>query len=651
MRIVFFLFLIASCLVLGTSFYVKDVDSSSKDVLRSIELNFHEDLKKLEDSMEHYFAITIQWCDGAATLDQLRGAHFQTRRSFKQVELLLDYFDPSAVKRYINGPPLPAVDRKIPGIVILEPEGLQMLDELLFDESPIRNKEEIRRLAEMLHKNIKDVIRYQSGIAIQHRHILEACRLATIRIFTLGLTGFDTPGSGASIAEAKQSTNSLFETLFVYEEMLNTKAPELFSRLRALHHEHGRTLLVAEDFNSFDRLHYLTHVINPLLALIADIQTQLGIEFIEETEYVPGPLNHRAKNLFSPDILHTGYYSRIKKQESNTSLERLGKLLFYDPLLSSSNTLACASCHHPEKAFTDGLDKSLSIDGKKQTIRNAPTLIHSVYATHFFLDMREPFLNRQMKHVVLDENEFATDFFIIESKLSQSVEYQELFRNAFGTKSGQLISEETISQALSAYVASLTGWNSAFDRFVRNEDTTLDPAAKRGFNLFMGKAACGTCHFAPTFNGTVPPLYTESESEVLGVPATRDTMNPILDRDLGRIVNSIPHDVAPFYERSFKTVSIRNSPLTAPYMHNGVYKTLDEVMDFYNKGGGIGLGLEVPHQTLPDTPLDLSREEIADIIAFMHSLTDTTGMTSMPQRLPHVDSRPEWNKRHIGGSY
>jgi cytochrome c peroxidase len=167
----------------------------------------------------------------------------------------------------------------------------------------------------------------------------------------------------------------------------------------------------------------------------------------------------------------------------------------------------------------------------------------------------------------------------------------------------------------------------------------------------MGKAACGTCHFAPTFNGTVPPGYSESESEVLGVPSVNTTDNPPIDPDLGRLGNRHPRDEAEIYRHSFKTVTVRNVTLTAPYMHNGVYNTLEEVVDFYNRGGGAGMGMDLPFQTLPFSELNLNEGEVADLVAFMETLTDTTGMTKMPAVLPKFEDNEEWNTRKIGGEY
>ena len=163
----------------------------------------------------------------------------------------------------------------------------------------------------------------------------------------------------------------------------------------------------------------------------------------------------------------------------------------------------------------------------------------------------------------------------------------------------------------------------------------------------MGKAACGTCHFAPTFAGLVPPRFTETESEILGILKKFDTISPTLDTDAGRY-SGHAKDQVPLYKRSFKTMTVRNSAITAPYFHNGAFATLDEVIEFYHRGGGAGLGLDVPYQTLPSEQLHLTRKEKKDIIAFLHSLTDTAGLTSKPQKLPFISGHAE---RIIGGLY
>ncbi len=184
---------------------------------------------------------------------------------------------------------------------------------------------------------------------------------------------------------------------------------------------------------------------------------------------------------------------------------------------------------------------------------------------------------------------------------------------------------------------------------MRSEKKSVSREVKNGFNLFMGKAACGTCHFAPTFAGLVPPRFTESESEILGILQQFDTLSPKLDTDAGRYAGHAKDQVA-LYKRSFKTMTVRNSGLSAPYFHNGKFKTLEQVLEFYDHGGGAGLGLDVPYQTLPSDKLHLTKNEKRDIIAFLHSLTDTTGLTNKPSKLPAIESQKA-SGRTIGGLY
>jgi cytochrome c peroxidase len=324
-------------------------------------------------------------------------------------------------------------------------------------------------------------------------------------------------------------------------------------------------------------------------------------------------------------------------------------MLFFDPVLSANNKRACASCHDPKKAFTDGKPKSTALSFEGTVDRNAPTLINCVYNERFFHDMRSDALEDQIEHVLVNRKEFDTDMLRIIDKLKQSEEYVEMFNNAFKTLDGEKLNGHTISFAVSAYVSSLRGFNSPFDKYVRGEQVYIDEAVRRGFNLFMGKAACGTCHFAPVFNGTVPPRYEESESEVLGVAENPYAKKQVVDPDLGRGVARLKEQ-SDFNKYAFKTPTVRNAALTAPYMHNGAYKTLEDVMDFYNKGGGEGFGIHLDNQTLPFDSLSLNKQEINDIVAFMKALTDTTGMTSVPVRLPLFND-VALNNRKVGGEY
>jgi cytochrome c peroxidase len=151
---------------------------------------------------------------------------------------------------------------------------------------------------------------------------------------------------------------------------------------------------------------------------------------------------------------------------------------------------------------------------------------------------------------------------------------------------------------------------------MRNEITQLSEQEKKGFNLFMGKGKCGICHFMPVFNGTAPPSFTHTDSEVIGV--FESTKSKKLDKDLGR------GKLNPFEDwlYAFKTPTLRNIGKTAPYMHNGAYKTLEDVIDFYNNGGAVGMGVDLPNQTLASDKLNLTATEKKSLISFLQTLSD-----------------------------
>ena len=159
----------------------------------------------------------------------------------------------------------------------------------------------------------------------------------------------------------------------------------------------------------------------------------------------------------------------------------------------------------------------------------------------------------------------------------------------------------------------------------------------------MGKTACATCHFIPQFNGVKPP-YTGSEFEVLGVPETNKYEK--LDNDKGRgIINPVSEML-----NAFRTNTIRNSSITGPYMHNGCFNTLEEVIDFYNEGGGNGKGFTIDNQTLSSEKLNLKNSEIEDLIAFIKSLDENVPKITIPTYLPK-SSNSKLNNRIIGGTY
>ena len=231
----------------------------------------------------------------------------------------------------------------------------------------------------------------------------------------------------------------------------------------------------------------------------------------------------------------------------------------------------------------------------------------------FFLDNRAGSLEGQIVGVVKNHDEFNTDLEHIIKVIKEDKNYSIAFDTLYKRGATDL----NIRHSIASYIRTLNPFNSKFDNNINGKENTLTKEEIKGFNLFMGKAACATCHFPPLFNGTVPPNFNESELEVIGVAQTQK--NKYLDNDYGR------YNIFKTEERkgAFKTPTIRNIVLTAPYMHNGAYNNLEDVMDFYNKGGGVGLGFDLPNQTLPFENLNLSNEEIQYIIIFMETLTDS----------------------------
>lgn len=614
---------------------------SDKEVFDTYKSNF----EKLKIEASQFSSDVNSIKPTAENKKSILNKYNQLRDAFKSIEFIWEYTDPIYVKDYINGAPLPKLDKSAPGILVLQPRGLQVLDELLFEED--WNIENISEQATLLYQAIND---YNFPAKINDRIVFEALRVELIRSFNLGVSGFDVPASERSISDAIVIFKQLDKTIECYKSRIENVDPNLYKNIAFKFNLGLKQLNSNISFDDFDRLNFLKEVINPLFSDLLTAQHLLGIETIyEATTGTKFALNFEATNLFSNHILNADYYVNLPQNLSSSKLDNLGKLLFYDPILSASNERSCASCHNPQKGFADGEPKSLAFGMKGRIDRNSPTLINSVYSERYFHDLRADALEDQMEHVVVSEKEFNTNIFEVVSKLNQSEEYLNLFKEIYKNESAP-INKHTIAFAITSYVKSLSSYNSLFDKYVRGESNELSASAKRGFNLFMGKAACGTCHFAPNFNGTVPPLYNESESEVLGVPENPYNKILVIDNDEGRIAAKLKEG-APFYRYSFKTPTIRNVALTAPYMHNGSYKTLQDVMDFYNKGGGSGIGINVPYQTLPADPLNLNKQEMKDIISFMESLTDTSGLTSVPLSLPKFDNRNEWNQREIGGVY
>lgn len=354
---------------------------------------------------------------------------------------------------------------------------------------------------------------------------------------------------------------------------------------------------------------FITQYLNPISTTLYNYQAAAKIPFINDGRH----FRSDAPTLFAENGFDINTFIPSPEYKSNTDKVKLGERLFYDPVLSINHRRSCGSCHLPGKAFTDGLTTSASLNGGFVK-RNAASLNYAALQHGQFWDMRRPDLESQTADVIANKDEMHGSLKDAALKLQQQASYKKSFSKAFQSKDP--IKAWQIQNALASYIRSLSIFNSRFDHYMNGDTSQLNTDEISGMNLFLGKAKCGTCHFQPLFNGTVPPSFAKTESEVLGIPSNASGTIP--DTDKGRYNQ---HQMPQLF-RAFKTPTIRNISLTAPYMHNGVYNTLEEVVEFYNKGGGAGMGLGVNNQTLPPDSLNLSKNEKKQLIAFMQSLTD-----------------------------
>lgn len=297
---------------------------------------------------------------------------------------------------------------------------------------------------------------------------------------------------------------------------------------------------------------------------------------------------------------------------SNADKVELGRLLFFDPILSQNNDMSCASCHNPDLGFTDGNPQAIGADGITLQ-RSAMSLWNVVYNTNFFWDGRASTLEEQTDTPLTNQDEMASTPDEIESELQAIPEYVSLFEKAFGNADS--VTYENVQNAIAAFERTLVTDNSPFDKYAAGDVNALTAAQRRGLGLFRSAATrCFECHAAPTF--------ADESFSVTGVP---DLPNQV--HDAGRMeIESTSLD------GTFKAPTLRNIALTAPYMHNGAFAALEEVLDFYAKGGGRDDGVE--NIDIHVLGFELNEQEKADLVAFMYALTDESDLPEIPSSVP-----------------
>ncbi|PXX28400.1 cytochrome-c peroxidase [Arenibacter sp. ARW7G5Y1] len=297
----------------------------------------------------------------------------------------------------------------------------------------------------------------------------------------------------------------------------------------------------------------------------------------------------------------------------------LGRYLFFDPILSVDQTISCASCHDPNKGFSDGLAVSRGIDGHKLK-RAAPSLYNVGYLKKLFWDGRASTLEEQMLEPLFSQVEMGNTPENLLSTVNEVDNYKKLFAEAFPNKPmDEPILLKEITKTIAAFQSTLVSLNSKYDQYAHGYDQALNKNEIEGLNIFRSFVArCAECH--------TPPLFTNQQFAVIGTPEPEG-----LPLDPGAEI--------PFDDKSlrgaFKVPSLRNIALTAPYMHSGRFKTLRETVQFYTDGRG--------HAVPEDENLlihwhiwepNLTDYEMDRLVDFLKTLTDESFKPEIPEVLP-----------------
>jgi cytochrome c peroxidase len=552
-----------------------------------------------------------------ATAD-VRAKFADARTQFKHVEGIVEFYAP-ALAAAINSRRQEVDDDDAPPPSTLAPSGFPSLERYLWPtidrtliDSAITTADGMRPLAVRLRT-------MAPGLFPTEAQIIEIARFEIARVATLGIAGFDAPKTGSAIAESANALDGI-RTLLQESRSRFWKghSRELDSTTSALTRS-AAYLRANPDFESFNRLAFIANYSRPAAHALDALRRAANTHPVG----LPRGWRYDVGSVFDRDAFDPRVYAPVTAPTSSTQLVALGERLFKDPSLSGPRARSCATCHVPSRAFQDGAVRSNSIDPRGGRVaRNTPTLLNTALQPAQFADERAVTLEDQVLAVLSSPAEMSSSAALAATRLSADSVYRASFACAFGAPQGGAVTPLRVRQALAAYVRTLIALDSRFDRAVRGDTLAMTDEERRGFTIFMGKAGCGTCHFAPLFSGNTPPRYLASDVEVIGTTASSHE-HAVVDADSGRA----RIDGLPTHLHAFKTPSLRNSTLTAPYMHNGAFRALDDVLRFYDRGGGIGSGANVSNQTLPADSLKLSTSERRAIIAFLGTLVDTAPMT------------------------
>jgi cytochrome c peroxidase len=579
-------------------------------------------------------------------IEKIRDQIKVSRQKLKGLDFWFRYFEPN-VYRKINGP-LPVeweneVFEKFEPPYKREGAGLSLAEEYLEDVLVPK-----KSLDSLIKYSIDALQTFEADSITQqldsYHHFFLANRLYLLNLADIYTTGFECPDTSNIIPELRSMLKDVNE---IYSTFNETFPSTSLSRQYLNLYDQAISFVQQQpvNFSSFDHYSFIKDYINPLFSMN---QQFIRTYSVVTKNYNDFTLNNDCNSIFDKSLYSPqnskGIYSLTEDEQLLSEIKQAGKLLFYDPILSANNLRSCASCHKPAEYFTDTMQATaLQFDRQNHLPRNTPSLINVIYNHLIMLDGKHISLQDQARDVMHNEKEMNNDKEELLKKVMSCKEYKDAFKRSLKyTPEEKEVSLTHIVSAITYYYADFSTYTAPFDDAMNNK-RTISSEVQKGFNLFMSKAQCATCHFAPIFNGVRPP-YIGSEFEVLGVP--EDTAYHKLSADKGR------YNVNPAAEtlNAFRTGTIRNAAFTKPYMHNGVFQTLEQVIELYDAGGGAGKKLAVNNQTLSTDSLKLSRTEKNELLAFIQSLNENITFETTPTGLPKSTNK-ELNKRKPGGEY
>ena len=636
--------LLAGFIILASLSFRPPATAPANDTYKALYNNRIHELSKAENELLQLIRTTDINTPG--DIHVIKQKISAARLKMKAADFWLRYLDPTAYHQ-VNGPLKveweTEVFEKFEKPYKRAGAGFS-LAELYLDEKDI-HKDSLLPLVDsaILANNVYLADSITKNLDSYH-HFYLANRLFLLNLAAVYTTGFECPSKDNIIPELGSMLGSVSEIYAAY-----TQSFPNYALKKEYLDLYGQTIgfvkSQSKDPALFDHYGFIKNYVNPLFKLNQQMIREYQVWSTNFNDY---SLDDAAVSIFDKKLYkgqnEKGIFLPVEDEAMLNEIRQVGKLLFYDPLLSGNNKRSCASCHKSTEYFTDtSRATSLQFDNQQTLPRNTISLVNVVYNHLVMLDGKHTSLLNQAKDVVTNSAEMGGRGDDIVSNVLSCPTYEKAFKRFVKlTPNSKKITIDHIVSAVILYYSSFSNYYAPFDEAMNN-DQPLDENAIKGFDLFMSKAQCGTCHFVPQFNGVKPP-YISTEFEVLGVPA--DTFYTKISPDSGRALVNPAGEMM----HAFRTGTIRNAAYTKPYMHNGVFKTLEEVINFYDAGGGSGKGLKIKNQTLSADSLKLTNIEKAQLLSFIRSLDEQIPFDEQPAALP-ASKKQALNNRKVGGEF